>query len=246
MAFPERTTNMRRIIPILLIAFLLFPAGCRRQGSEGTVEGPEGEKLKLGVPEKTVIAQGAEKKFSVGIQREKVQGEVKITFEDPSDGLSIAEKEGTIPEDQNQIFFTLKAAPDAKLVKEKKLKVHASLGDMKTSAWMTVTVEESLDTKVANKKAYVEATKKRLEDVENQLKSIQEKTKGLKDDSKAEFLKRLSHLVEDKDHAKKKFNDLVADPVEHWNRTVPEVNSALNSLEKSTKKLQDEVNEKIK
>lgn len=237
---------MRRFIPVLLIAIFLIPAGCRRQGSEGTVEGPEGEKLKLGVPEKTVIAQGKEEKFSVGIQREKVQGEVKITFENPPEGLTIIPEEETVPADKNQTFFTLKAAPDAKLHKSKKLKVNATLGDLKTSAWMTISVNESLESKAANKKAYVESTQKRIQEIEKQLKTLQENAMGLKDDSKSDFLKRLSDLYEDKDHAKKKFDRVVADPVEHWNRNVPEVNSAVDSLEKSLNKLQEDIKAKQK
>jgi len=239
----KRITRITLAGAVFVLAVTGVP-GCNPRGpAENSVQGPQGEKLNLGVPEKVTVAQGGETKFSVAAQREKVIGAVLISFGPLPEGVTVSEKEGTIASDQHEVFFTLKADKNAKPVKEQRVKVNAALGSMKTSVELKVTVSESLDNKAARKEAYVKATQKRLDDNKKQMEEIQEKLKTAKDRVKSDFLKRLSSLSGYRDNAVKDFNHLVATPAEAWEASVTKVTNSVNSLEKSTRSMLEEVNQ---
>src|SRR5262249_49110057 len=124
---------MKKKSLILCAVLLALPTGCGRSANEGVAVGPGGEKLLVNVKEKLSLAQGEAKKFSVAVQREKIEGAVQIDYSNLPTGVSISSEKGTtIPEDKNDLILTLKVADDAPPTKEVAIKFTASAGQLKS------------------------------------------------------------------------------------------------------------------
>jgi hypothetical protein len=231
----------RQILLIVAVAVFVLPA-CPQRGREGTVEGPHGEKLSLGVPEKVSLSQGGEKKFTISVNRENLEGPVQITFGDLPAGVTVADKEMTMPEGKNQIFVTMKAEEDSPPVQKTPIKVTAALGELKTSKKFNLYLSESVERKAKLQEAYANEIDKRLEEVKQKLELAQKKIMDLKDEeTHAELQKQVGERSEQLRLAREKYNQLVTTTAETWERHRAEMENYARSVEKNTEQLLDRV-----
>ncbi len=227
----------RACAALCLTAVFLMP-GCAHQANQGVVQNTAGEGLKFQAAPKLKLAQGEKKEFSLGVTRDKLTGPVQLSFSSPPQGVSIVEKDTTIPADKNDIILTLKVAEDAPPIPETPINITATLGDLKTSSKLLLEITPSLKNKETQKEAFVKETGARLDAIKKQLDDDRTKLKDLKDDTKAKFEKQLAQLDQSWVTVKKSYDDLVASPLETWEAKKNQVANAVSSLEQTAGKFQ--------
>jgi hypothetical protein len=130
---------MKRLVSGLVIGCLMVVAvGCEKT----TVEGPGNKKLTLTKPSDQSIKQGDTDSVKVNISREKFRDAVTVRFDSLPTGIEVQDREKKIGAEETSATFTLKAAPDAKLVENQEAKVTVEGPDgMKATETFKITVK---------------------------------------------------------------------------------------------------------
>jgi hypothetical protein len=130
---------MKKLVFGFAVACLMLGvAGCERV----TVEGPGNKKLTLTKPSDQTIKQGETDSIKVNISREKFRDAVAVRFDSLPAGVEIQDKDKKIGAEDSSATFTIKAAPDAKLVENQEAKVTVEGPDgMKATETFKITVK---------------------------------------------------------------------------------------------------------
>lgn len=130
---------MKSIVYGFAVACLVFGvAGCEKT----SVEGPGNKKLTLTKPSNQTIKQGDTDSIKLNISREKFRDAVSVHFDNLPAGVEIQDKDKKIGAEDSSATFTLKAAPDAKLVENQEARVTVEGPDgMKATETFKITVK---------------------------------------------------------------------------------------------------------
>lgn len=130
---------MKRLVSGLFIACVVVgTVGCEK----ATVEGPGGKKLSVTKPSDQSVKQGDTDSVKVSISRTNFRDAVTVRFDNLPQGVEIQDKDKKIPAEETSATFTLKAAPDAKIVENHEAKVTVTGPDgMSASEPFKVTVK---------------------------------------------------------------------------------------------------------
>ncbi len=131
---------MKRVVGLIvvLLAVGVVTNGCQKQKTTT----PSGDKsLTLTKPGNQSVTQGSNDNVKVSISRKGFNDAVTVDFKGLPEGVSVEEKDKTIPKEHNDANFTLKASDTAK-VGDHPVVVHASGGGLDAEEKFTLTVKE--------------------------------------------------------------------------------------------------------
>jgi hypothetical protein len=228
---------MKHLLYTVMAAVLLLPAGCSRRANEGVAEGPNGEKLMVNPVDKLKLSQGETKKFSVGVQRVKIDGPVRLSFSGLPAGAHIVEQDTVVPEGKNDLILTMKVDDNAPPTKEVAIKVTAATGQLQTTRDLRLEIVPALDKEEKDKEAFKEEMDNRLNAVKKKLDEATDLLKKLNDNQRAQFQKDLSHLTSALGTARDKFNSMATSSLETWRSKQHDVTNAVTNVENAEKKL---------
>jgi hypothetical protein len=230
---------MNRIAATLAVA-MLVSVGCNTQST--TVKSKEGKEITLVTPNEVTVNQDGTTEFKVSLNRKDYPDPVAITFEDFPEGVSVTDKSYKFEKDTKEHTFTLKADKDAKVVTGHALKVTANKGG-EPSATHSVKIKvneakvASLDQKREELKTSV---KKQMVEIDQSLKTLDEKAKVATDETKTALNKQLETLRERRADLNKNFEKIGTTTANAWDDFSQGLNNAAVDLSNATKKAVDQ------
>ena len=118
----------RMLLGILAVGTLTL-VGCTQASTTAPSTNPnkpgDTRELTLSAPKEQGVTRNSTEKLTLRVDRDNFDGAVKIDIQDLPAGVSVVNPEMTIPAGKDSIEVTIKAAPDAKVVEDHKVKVVA-------------------------------------------------------------------------------------------------------------------------
>ena len=132
---------MRSMLATLALGALIL-TGCNMSSTTAPATNPakpeQTRELTVTSPGEQDVARNGTEKFSVRIDRDNFAGPVAVEIKNLPDGVSVVTPELTIPAGKDSVDVTVKASPEAKVVKDHKVQIVVRAKDQKDMKEATV------------------------------------------------------------------------------------------------------------
>jgi hypothetical protein len=119
---------------------VLGSLGCG--GEKGTVQTKDGGKFTVTLPENQSLNPGESTKLKIKVDREGFDEDISVKFEGLPEGVRVVDADRKVKKGEKEQEYVLDAKPDAKPVKNHKVKVIASGKGSEITREFGVTINE--------------------------------------------------------------------------------------------------------
>jgi hypothetical protein len=135
-------SSMRKWFTLVVAVAVMGFVGCSGGSEKKTEVKTEKGTFVFNAPKDVTLKQGEEKEITLSIDRKDYKDEVAFDFDKLPDGVSVSKGEKSIEKGQDEVKLMLKAADDAKEIKDQVVKVKPSAAGTKSEVQFKLSVEK--------------------------------------------------------------------------------------------------------